>query len=294
MNPLPVRRDSRNSKGKGLLEKARRSWRAAVFLAWLAAAGGSVLGSTLFVAGVTEPFKDVTVSASVPGTIAARHFPEGAFVKEGQLVIDLDHQLEELEAARRKLVWQSKVELNAAEEQVKNLAKELQGTRELIQTTKSVSQEVLDKKELEYKQAVAERDRLSIAEDREKIEYEIAAEQLRKRQIVAPLDGYIAEIYLETGEDCRAQEPLVRIVETRQVYFISNIDAKLGYHLKEGDTVTLEIDADTQPVTFSGKIDFVSPVVDPASGLLRVKVLFPNPDRKIRPGVAGKMRLEVK
>jgi hypothetical protein len=31
--------------------------------------------------------------------------------------------------------------------------------------------------------------------------------------------------------------------------------------------------------------------VDPASGLLKIKVLFENPDNKIRPGVAGLLHL---
>src|SRR5438477_12787358 len=118
-NSLPEMSGSRDSKGKPFVRDALQGWQVPMFLVWMVAGAGSALGGTIFVAGVTEPFKDVTVSASVPGTIAARHFPEGAFVKEGQIVIDLDHQLEELEVARRKLVWESKVELNAAEEQVK-------------------------------------------------------------------------------------------------------------------------------------------------------------------------------
>ena len=36
-----------------------------------------------------------------------------------------------------------------------------------------------------------------------------------------------------------------------------------------------------------GKIVFISPVVDPASGLQKVKVLFDNAEGKIRPGVSG-------
>ena len=38
-----------------------------------------------------------------------------------------------------------------------------------------------------------------------------------------------------------------------------------------------------------GEIIFVSPVVDPASGLLTVKAEFENADGSVRPGVAGSM-----
>ena len=42
---------------------------------------------------------------------------------------------------------------------------------------------------------------------------------------------------------------------------------------------------------FDGKVVFISTVVDPASGLLRLKALFANPDGKLRPGVAGRLEL---
>jgi hypothetical protein len=36
-------------------------------------------------------------------------------------------------------------------------------------------------------------------------------------------------------------------------------------------------------------IEYASPVVDPASGLREVKVLFDNPTGDVQPGVAGSM-----
>jgi len=238
---------------------------------------------------VTEPFLDVTLSASVPGTIVRHHFKEGDFVKEGDVVISLDKCAEELEAARRKLISDSKAEVNAAAEQVKTLKSALAGTRQLFEATKSVSREEMEKKELEYKQAQFEFERLTTAEEREKIEYEIALEQLRKRHIISPLTGRVTRIFLQVGEDCKAQEPLVRVVDTRRGHIVCNVEAKSAYHLKEEMPVRLEIEAGNSFVTVQGKIIFVSPVVDPASGLLRVKALFDNVDGKIRPGVAGRM-----
>ena len=41
-----------------------------------------------------------------------------------------------------------------------------------------------------------------------------------------------------------------------------------------------------------GRIVFVCPVVDPASGLLKVKAVFDNQDEEIHLGVAGVMYLE--
>jgi multidrug efflux pump subunit AcrA (membrane-fusion protein) len=82
------------------------------------------------------------------------------------------------------------------------------------------------------------------------------------------------------------------MAETRQCYFVSNVEAKTGWNLKTGQTVQLQIETGPGLAPVQGTVVFVSPVVDPASGLMRVKVLFSNLDGKIRPGVAGKMRLE--
>ena len=60
---------------------------------------------------------------------------------------------------------------------------------------------------------------------------------------------------------------------------------------KLGQTVKLEIDSGAAPVAIEGKISFLSPVVEPASGLQKVKVIFDNADGRVRPGLAGKMIL---
>ena len=73
---------------------------------------------------------------------------------------------------------------------------------------------------------------------------------------------------------------------------MTNVEAKAGYGLKPSQNVKLEVDAGTSPATFTGSVFFVSPVVDPASGLMRVKVIFENLEARIRPGVAGRMYLE--
>ncbi|MCL5098745.1 MAG: efflux RND transporter periplasmic adaptor subunit, partial [Candidatus Omnitrophica bacterium] len=83
-----------------------------------------------------------------------------------------------------------------------------------------------------------------------------------------------------------------RVGDTRQCYFVSHVEAKLGYPLKVDKKVRMEIECGSSTATVEGKICFVSPVVDPASNLMKVKVLFDNPEGKIRPGVAGKLFLE--
>ncbi|HEY0548518.1 MAG TPA: hypothetical protein VGF13_02890, partial [Verrucomicrobiae bacterium] len=52
------------------------------------------------------------------------------------------------------------------------------------------------------------------------------------------------------------------------------------------------IETGAAPVTLNGRITFLSPVADPASGLVKVKAFFENAGGRIRPGLAGGMTVE--
>jgi len=240
-------------------------------------------------AGVTEPLQDVTLSATVAGTVAKRLVKEGDEIKTGQTLVEMKKRQEELEVDRRKLIMLSKAELDAAKVRVSTLKNDLDSTKKLFEATKSVSKDDLAKKDLEYQLAVAEVDKLQMTEEREVLEYNMATELLKDRVVTSPLTGYVVELFRQEGEDCKAQEPLARVVNIKQFYFVANVEAKSGYNLKVGQQVQVEVEAGTTTIKVPGKISFVSPVVDAASGLIKVKVLCDNADGKVKPGVAGAM-----
>lgn len=217
------------------------------------------------ISGITKAFLDVKLSASVPGIITTFHFKEGDFVKAGQTIIELDKQLEALEVERRQVLKEAR-------------RIDYEGTAQLYKTTKGTSKEELEKKEADYKQA--------------EVELAMATEQLHRRELVAPLSGNIVELNLEIGESCQPYQPMVRVVDTRQCYFLANIEAKVAATLKMNQKVKLEIETggEVEPVT--GTITFLSSVADAASGLVKLKVLFENPAGKIRPGLSGNLLLK--
>ncbi len=242
--------------------------------------------------GITEPVKDEILSALVSGLVRDIHFKEGDAIKKNDVIIVLEQKVEELEVARRKLIWDSKVEVTAAKRRAATLRMDFEATKRLYETTKSVSKDDLANKELEYMMAVADHDRLKIEEEREEIEFEMSKEQLKRRQIIAPLGGVITKIFLQEGEICEVNQPLVRIVDTSQCYFVSHVDAKTSPDFTPGQTVALEINRGKTTVAVVGTVSFVSPIVDPASGLREVKVRFDNINGTISPGVTGVLRID--
>ncbi len=215
--------------------------------------------------GITEPFRDVQLGLAVPGIIVKRLVNEGDFVSTNQVILQLDNRLEELEAARRKLL-------------VENRRTDFEATRQLFENSKSVSKDELDKKEVEYR--VAE------------VDYLAALEQVRRRQLLAPEPGVVVEILREVGEVCDEYQPLIHLVDVRQAYFTCNLEASDAARLRLGQAAKVQIAETPQPVTVTGEVTFISPVVDAASGLQKVRILFNNAEARIRPGLSGRLVLE--
>ncbi len=214
-------------------------------------------------AGITEAVYDATLSLPVAGIVSRRHFREGDFVEAGQVLIELDSQLEAIERERRRLIWEHRHSEYAA-------------LRRLFeQNSISVKKEELDKARADYEVARAE---LAMAE-----------EQWKRRRLVAPCAGIVAEILPQTGEAVQAHQPLVRLVDTRQAWFIANLEAGWCARLQPGQAVHLRLEAVPAPVQVTGTVAFLSPVADPASGLRKVKILFENPEGRITPGSAGQL-----
>lgn len=236
---------------------------AAVALTLSASVAGAASG---FVTGITEPIADVLLSPSVPGIVSVWKHKEGDFVKANDVIIELDNRLEELEVHRRKTA--------AAIRKTERDALQALAAKSSI----SVKKEELDKAESDFQIA--------------QTELEMAEEQLRRRAVVTPCAGTIVEIVRDVGEACQAYQPLIRVVDTRQAYFVSNLEAKLAGKLKTGQKVRLEIESPGAPVVFEGEVVYLAAVVDPASGLQKVKIQFDNSAGKIHPGVAGKLILD--
>ena len=130
------------------------------------------------VSGLSAPFRDVIFSAPTYGTIDLIRVKEGETVKEGQVLMEMLKMVEELEVERRKLILDDKSEVKVAAEQVNTLKAGFESTKELYESTGSVSKEDVAAKELEYKKAMAEEERLKASETRQAVDLKLAEETL--------------------------------------------------------------------------------------------------------------------
>ncbi len=261
-----------------------------VLLFCLLASGAAA--APLRIPGITAPIREARLSANVPGTVLQVHVEEGDVVKEGDLLVELDQGFERLEVERRKLIAESKAELEAAQHRVALLENEWEVTRRLFESTRSVSEEDRDRKELEYKLARADLKRLEALEQQEEIEYNMAQEQLNRRRIRAPWDGVVTRIFVKEGEGCDPRQPLVALVDPSRCEFVCNVPPAQARRLRVAGAVMLLVEDGDTPVERQGTVFYVSPVVDPASGLQEVKVRFDNNDGAVSPGVTAWLLLD--
>ena len=237
-----------------------------VGIALLLQAAQGLAAEATWITGVTEPVKDVTLAFPVVGVVCARPLEEGTAVRKDQVVIELDKQLEELDLERKRLAR----ELASSElERLRSLAQ-----RNAI----SVSKEEIEKKRSEFEIA--------------RVDHELAAAVLRRRQLVSPIEGQVAQFFKDVGEKCEDQQPVVRIVDTRRCHLVANLEPRLAQTLRIQQKVRVEVPGSDSPVTLEATLVYISPVADAASGLLRIKAVFENPDGRIRPGVAGRLRID--
>jgi membrane fusion protein (multidrug efflux system) len=208
---------------------------------------------------LTEPISDIEMSTAIAGTVAVIHHGEGTFVEAGTVVLELESRVEQLDLERKAV-------------QVETLKAELARSETLLKSTSSISREEVDKKRGEFRVA--------------SIELELAKEALAKRRIAVPIAGIITLLPVEVGEYCQPPRILLRVVDSRQFYAVANVEPRSVTAVSLGNTVRLDVGSDEQQ-RFEGKVVFISPVVDPGSGLLRIKALFTNANGRLRPGVAG-------
>jgi membrane fusion protein, multidrug efflux system len=127
-------------------------------------------------------------------------------------------------------------------------------------------------------------------EEREEVEYKIARENMERRILRAPFEVVITKLHFDEGESVDASRPVVRLVDAKKSYFITNLEERIGRRFHLGEKVDLNIQVGNAKESREGVVVFISPIVDPASSLMEVRATFDNSDGHIRPGVSGEMR----
>lgn len=203
---------------------------------------------------------EAQVVAKTSGVLLQLSAEEGDQVKAGQVLARLD-------AERPRL------ELQRAQAMLAKLESEYKRAKELY-----------DRKLL----AADAQERIRFDLDTQRAVFEMAKLELSYTQIVAPIDGVIAQRLVKEGNLIQNNQALFRIVDVNPLEAVLNVPERELAILRAGMPVSLTVDS-SPGRSFAGEIARISPVIDPASGTFRVTCEFRDGSGELKPGMFGRI-----
>lgn len=98
----------------------------------------------------------------------------------------------------------------------------------------------------------------------------------------SPKNGVISSLNVKQGDNVKADQNLMRIADLSSLWAIVDVYESDLNRIKKGDELRVSI-PNEEDVT--GKVTFVSPVLDANSRTAKVRVVVNNPNRNLKPGV---------
>lgn len=129
--------------------------------------------------------------------------------------------------------------------------------------------------------------------DQAKAALETAGTYLEDSTIRAPFDGVIIGKYANVGEMVGMSRVLFREVDISRVKVEADIPESEFSWTKVGAPAFISVDAYPGD-EFRGAVTVVNPSVDPMTRTFHVKLEIPNPDKRLKPGMFARVRLQVK
>lgn len=231
----------------------------------------------------------VDLRARVSGYLDSIHFTDGALVKKGDLLFTIDQRpyhdaLDDATAA-----------VAAAQASVDFAATDLERATALRQSG-NITEQIADQRRQSSLSSRAALDRAQAQLSRAKLDMEFT-------EIRAPMSGRISRHLVSIGNLVNANDTLLSTIvslDPIQFYFDADERSFLDYlsnlvpgtdPSKAGSADVLVALTGEAEATRKGHIDFVDVKLDQASGTMRGRAVFPNPDFAITPGLFGRISI---
>lgn len=108
--------------------------------------------------------------------------------------------------------------------------------------------------------------------------------------LVSPLAGTVLEVKARVGQPVGATDTLVVVGETTEVWLTVDVYERDLAKVHLGDEVRVSSVA-FPARTFLGKVDYVDTTVDPDRRVLRARIVLPNADGALKPGMSATARV---
>lgn len=225
---------------------------------------------TLTYNGQTSSDLDVILKAQVRGTLEKQHFKPGQFVKQGDV-------LYEIEPDKYKAVYDSaKATLNNATAEFKRAQN--------LKHANAISQKEYDAANAAYNIAQA-----NLTSAKIDLDYSI---------IKAPFSGMIGDTKKDVGSYVREDSDLVRLSKLDPIYVkfgIADVDKlELDNKLSSKEWIQLNslVTINLNGKDHNGTLTYIDNIIDEDTATVDAKASFENPNLDIRPGTYTKVSVE--
>jgi membrane fusion protein (multidrug efflux system) len=257
--------------------------------------------------GTLDGLVNADVRAQVTGYLLKQGYQEGAFVKQGQLLFQIDPRPFQaaLDQAEGQLA-QAKAALANAEAVQRRTELDVQRYKPLAEQ-QAASQQDLDNAVQNNLAALATVETGKAQIKTYEATVETAKINLDFTRLVAPIDGIAGQALLQVGALVTPGSGIVTSVSTVdpiKVYFTVGEPQYLAWRQRfPTDASRMQADkelrlqlilADGSTYPHEGKFYFADRQVDQTTGAIRIAGLFPNPNNILRPGGYAKVRAVIR
>ncbi|HSM30582.1 MAG TPA: efflux RND transporter periplasmic adaptor subunit [Woeseiaceae bacterium] len=207
-----------------------------------------------------EAYAEADVIAKVDGEVRELLVEEGDEVSKGQVLARLDGE-------------RLKLELAESEAKLRKLQRDYERNIDL-----------------KAKGLISDGDFEKIKYEMEALEaaFNLASLELDYTQIRAPIDGVIARRFIKLGNTISEGDALFKVTSLDPLVAYLHVPEREYRHIDPGQPVGIEIDA-LAGERIAAAVSRVSPVVDPQTGTFKITVEIVDRERRIKPGMFGRI-----
>ncbi len=213
-------------------------------------------GAMLSAVGSVAAAKGVTLSNDAAGIVSGIHFESGQVVRQGQVLVDLDSQVERAQLA------------SAAARQ--DLATVNAGRTRALVASQALSRSAQDSDEAALKTSHADLSALQA--------------QIARKEVRAPFSGRLGIRQINLGQYLNPGAPIAVLEATETVYVDFTLPQQRLADVMLGMPVRIEIEGSPVP-PMDGKLDAIDPAIDATTRSIKLRATVPNADGKLLPGM---------
>lgn len=249
--------------------------------------------------------KKVLLKAEVGGVVKSLPVREGARVRRGAVLMEIDDReyalnVQNAEAVRLQALSEMLLEGQFAEPDAAPdpaTAARVDGARTAFQKTEAAWRDgLISQRDYEQARRAYEMAMIDSGQRKDEIrsavkgltQAEIALKkaemELAKTKVRAPFDGIITDLKVSAGEHVTGGRELFTLVNIDEIKVLARVLEHEVGQMRPGQDVNLKFNAYPGKI-FKGRVQAVSPIVNPEDRTCTVHVAMDNPDEAIKPGM---------